>query len=498
MIKSILGGKSKNLFDISKADVVIHSDMSFSSNVSYNSHFYSIPVEAGQTYTVSYDIYAIEGGGIQIGLTCQTGDFYQDGVLLFLRLTPDSSINNWKHITNTFTIPSGATKITFSSLKYPDYPKYFRNFQIELGSTATEYVPHELTSYKSIMKVSDVMQVVDKPVSSTGASLVGTSRTMSGITCHYLEDGTGVTLTGTTSTAYAIFEFGVYKKPIIGHKYLWFYQHSNASDVINRAYIEFKYIDKDGKGHWFSGTEQVYTLSEYAEKFEFHPIVIDNTTCNGFTFKPQLFDLTEMFGAGNEPKTVAEFKAKFPNDYYPYSPSCFVTSFDKRMPCKTKNLFSSSTEVGIPSSTKSDSSEKRLLEDGKWYIGLSKNNYYRGPQSDWPGNFQYNIWENSISIYTKLEGYGLAKCIYVEPNTKYTISCKVNGPDINIGCGFYQEDGTFINFFSGKEITTPQNCKFMIIVFSLGIDKNKVTHYVSDIQLVKGTTATDYVPYGYV
>lgn len=176
----------------------------------------------------------------------------------------------------------------------------------------------------------------------------------------------------------------------------------------------------------------------------------------------------------------------------------FVTSFDERMPCKTKNLFNSSTEVGIPSSTKSNSSEKRLLEDGKWYIGFSKNNYYRGPQSDWPGNFQYNIWENSISIYTDLNGYGLAKCIYVEPNTKYTISYKVNGPDLNIGCGFYQEDGTFIGYFSGEEITTPQNCKFMTIVFALGVDRNKVTHYVSNIQLVKGTTATDYVPYGYV
>ncbi len=333
MIKSILGGKSKNLFDISKADVVIHSDMSFSSNVSYNSHFYSIPVEAGQTYTVSYDTYAIEGGGTQITLNCQTGDFYQDGVSLFIQLTPENSINNWKHITHTFTIPSGATKITFSSLKYPNYPKYFRNFQIELGSTATEYVPHELTSYKSIMKVSD--------------------------------------------------------------------------------------------GH-------------------------------------------------------------------------FVTSFDERMPCKTKNLFSSSTEVGIPSSTKYNSSIKRLLEDGKWYVGLSKNNYYRGPQSDWHGNFQYNIWENSISIYTETNGYGLAKCVYVEPNTKYTISYKVNGPDLDVGCGFYQEDGTFIGYLVREEITTPQNCKFMTIVFALGTDRNKVTHYVSDIQLVKGTTATDYVPYGYV
>ena len=32
-----------------------------------------------------------------------------------------------------------------------------------------------------------------------------------------------------------------------------------------------------------------------------------------------LFDLTAIFGAGNEPSTVEEFEAMFPDDYYPYS-----------------------------------------------------------------------------------------------------------------------------------------------------------------------------------
>lgn len=480
MIKSILGGKSKNLFDISKADVVIHNDMSFSSNVSYNSHFYSIPVEAGQTYTVSYDTYAVDGGGTQITLSCQTGDFYQDGVLLFVQLTPDNSINNWKHITNTFTIPSGATKITFSSLKYPEYPKYFRNFQLELGSTATEYVPHELTSYKSIMKVSDVCQLVD--ISKYQVK----SGTTNGISWQVNQDGS-ITVNGTCTKGFSL-------------------NPNNTHFVCDQTHIYFAFpytsinyaVSLDGTLQ----TGEIVKISTSAFPTNFNTVIWSwmaaDATFNNYVIRHGVCDLTEMFGAGNEPKTVAEFKAKFPNDYYPYSPSCFVTSFDERMPCKTKNLFSSSTEVGIPSSTKSNSSEKRLLEDGKWYVGLSKNNYYRGPQSDWPGNFQYNIWENSISIYTRLDGYGLAKCIYVEPNTKYTISYKVNGIDLNVGCGCYQEDGTFINYISGEKITTPQNCKFMTIAFSLGVDRNKVTHYVSNIQLVKGTAATDYVPYGYV
>lgn len=36
-------------------------------------------------------------------------------------------------------------------------------------------------------------------------------------------------------------------------------------------------------------------------------------------FKPQLFNLTKMFGAGNEPSTVEEFEAMFPAEYYPYN-----------------------------------------------------------------------------------------------------------------------------------------------------------------------------------
>ena len=47
------------------------------------------------------------------------------------------------------------------------------------------------------------------------------------------------------------------------------------------------------------------------------------TTINNVTVKPQLFDLTEMYGAGNEPTTLAEFRQKYPNDLYPYSPQCW-------------------------------------------------------------------------------------------------------------------------------------------------------------------------------
>lgn len=472
MIKSILGGKSKNLFDISKV---------ITSNV--------VKRNGNSLICSSY------GTSIgTLGSICPTLK-PSDLITISFKCASEGFASNFMAF-DSRTFPSGATflvsEIGLSSSLYlynTDYEHRgipnettYSDIQVEISTTATEYVPHELTSYKSIMKVSDVCQLLDK-------SKYPATRTNNGITFTNNEDGT-ITLNGTNTggggNLYSFMNVSVKS----GHYY---YIYSGQAGTWGTAMFT---VDKsvsatkvDGNIGFQGGS--YYNCAAYL-------FIGEGVTFNNYVVKPQFFDLTEMFGAGNEPKTVAEFKAKFPNDYYPYLPSCFVTSFDERLPCKTKNLFSSSTEVGIPSSTKSNSSEKRLLEDGKWYIGFSKNNYYRGPQSDWPGNFQYNIWENSISIYTDLDGYGLAKCIYVEPNTKYTISYKVNGIDLNVGCGFYQEDGTFIGYFSGEKITTPQNCKFMTIVFSLGVDRNKVTHYVSNIQLVKGTTATDYVPYGYV
>ena len=458
MIKSILGGKSKNLFDISKADVVIHSDMSFSSNVSYNSHFYSIPVEAGQTYTVSYDIYAIDGGGSQIALSCQTGDFYQDGVSLVVQLTPDHSINNWNHITNTFTIPSGATKITFSSLKYPDYPKYFRNFQIEKGSTATEYVPHELTSYKSIMKVSDVCQLLDK-------SKYPATRTNNGITFTNNGDGS-FTIDGTISRGISVLIVAQISNLIVGHKY-----YSPTSQHINGIYVETKIDRNNAATIWQSG--KIHKWAEN-ETTMYISLLVDSSRINtveNAILIPQLFDLTEIFGAGNEPKTVAEFKAKFPNDYYPYSPSCFVTSFDERMPCKTKNLF--------------DKSNVQII-----------NGYISGS----------NVFSES-----SLDKTIIIPCL---PNTTYTFSKISVYPFVcdRLRIGDYTAiptiGDTINNVVNIGEpptqnyitITTSDTAKYIVV--TIGLFKPTVItsldYILSTCQLELGTTATDYVPYGYV
>lgn len=56
-----------------------------------------------------------------------------------------------------------------------------------------------------------------------------------------------------------------------------------------------------------------------------------------------IFDLTTMFGAGNEPSTVEEFEKMFPNEYYPYNAGEIVSSGTEEVTEQGKNLLVDST-----------------------------------------------------------------------------------------------------------------------------------------------------------
>lgn len=97
----------------------------------------------------------------------------------------------------------------------------------------------------------------------------------------------------------------------------------------------------------------------------------------------------------------------------------------------------------------------------------------------------------------------MSRAIKCEPNTKYFMSCSyshISGGEGTVNVGYFDEGGNSISYLNMNAaykiiITTPSNCKWLILNFvTQGVGKV----YFSDIQLVKGTTATDYVPYGYV
>lgn len=71
---------------------------------------------------------------------------------------------------------------------------------------------------------------------------------------------------------------------------------------------------QDSTGHGAIITNESSNAKWYYTLYVYEGVTYDNVK-----LQPQIFDLTQMFGAGNEPSTVEEFEKMFPADYYPYN-----------------------------------------------------------------------------------------------------------------------------------------------------------------------------------
>ena len=170
-----------------------------------------------------------------------------------------------------------------------------------------------IISFKKVIKVGEITQWFDKNKFSPSQ----TDRTLT-----FTNNGDGsVTVSGVVvSMSRNIYSISNLKELVKGHKYLLSgcpkdtYSHFLSLNVYNNdSRLLAMYCDY-GSGVIFTFDQEYYAryiggiyIYETQEGAEVNR-----------TYIPQLFDLTEMFGAGHEPATVAEFKAKFPEAYYPY------------------------------------------------------------------------------------------------------------------------------------------------------------------------------------
>lgn len=147
-------------------------------------------------------------------------------------------------------------------------------------------------------------QVATKPINN---------RTLNGITYTVNSDGT-ITANGTaTALSYYVLTYPT-GRLAVGHKYLLRGCPQNGSGSTYHL-VE----NTNGAIDYGSGTIWVYfsPSSSAARQWVFY--IISGTTVNNLTFSFQCFDLTQMFGSGNEPTTVAEFREMYSNDYYDYT-----------------------------------------------------------------------------------------------------------------------------------------------------------------------------------
>ena len=302
-----------------------------------------------------------------------------------------------------------------------------------------------LTSYKKLLKVSDVCQLLDK------REYVGTS-TSNGITYTNNGDGT-ITING-TATAWSAYVTSLKFDMFLGHKYLLY---PSPTDVNVSLQCGLRNAAGVWLVQWLCNSPTVYTLTnENVATGQFWIGVQKGKTVSNVTVSPQAFDLTEMYGAGNEPTTVAEFKAKFPNELYDYSPRCWVKSYKTGLIAQTKNLFND-----IPVKTNTVISESGVEESALGYNVYSK--IY--------GN-NFTISANAPIDLTEMDNW-LRVCLY-------------------------NSSGAFI---ARRDFDFSRETVVHIVDNTMSYMQLCVSSYTFPdykLQVEKGTTATDYVPYGYL
>jgi hypothetical protein len=149
--------------------------------------------------------------------------------------------------------------------------------------------------------------VVWNQLTSNGA----VSETKNGITFTNNGDGSW-TVNGTASALSAKGDNKTWKG-VLGHKYLILGSPSGGSSSTYFLTSTFGNTDRD------YGEGSITEILSSNTSLQIGIYVASGATVENLVFRPQLFDLTLMFGAGNEPTTVAEFKALFPNSYYEYN-----------------------------------------------------------------------------------------------------------------------------------------------------------------------------------
>lgn len=124
----------------------------------------------------------------------------------------------------------------------------------------------------------------------------------------------------------------VFERFVSGHKYLALLRGFTSTP---KLYLR---VDDASGQPWISTNKgSLFTASDTYEK----PIYIRAYQYSGEDVNviPQIFDLTQMFGAGNEPSTVEEFEAMFPADYYPYNAGEVISADTESVVEQGRNLF---------------------------------------------------------------------------------------------------------------------------------------------------------------
>ena len=346
-------------------------------------------------------------------------------------------------------------------------------------------------AYKKLIKVSNVCQLL-KPNFLT-------NKTSAGVTCT--SNGNTFTLNGTSSgeTSISAPIYYITSKGV-GHKFLI----SGCPQGAWSSYSIFFGALNQGLSARDYGNGAIFT-STTAGNYVGVAIKKAGITFDNLVIKPQLFDLTEMYGAGNEPTTVEQFRQDFPEELYDYSPYCwltsykrvfmtgggnYLTSYQRNLTCKTKNLFDINSAVKISGFSSFSKNENQIT--------VSQSNV--GQWSSANVLLDTSIVGKTITATANAKTDGINKTyIRIQWLASDGLAGGLPMQSNYISGNSYQK-----LILSGVVPEQPgENFKYLCLMFysnTYAALESGVTYSSTfkDIMLNLGDTATEYVPYGHL
>lgn len=269
-------------------------------------------------------------------------------------------------------------------------------FETDAETAYTKTVPTgaKLMSVKNVGGRSIVWNQLVQPTSNeiTGA----------GVKVTFSNDGI-VTLNGTaTTTGNAVSVQPVKNQK--GHKYLMVANPLSGVYGKDQLLFSSQSYGQDSTGHGAIITNESSNAKWYYTLYVYEGVTYDNVK-----LQPQIYDLTAMFGAGNEPTTVEEFEKIFPAAYYPYNAGEIVSA-------GTEEVAVGDTAHKIPEAIKALPGYGWSAGTAKNYVDYENKRYVQCVNSVDLGTLTWTAGE-SVSFKTHhLAGQKLTKSYSIAPN----------------------------------------------------------------------------------
>jgi hypothetical protein len=219
--------------------------------------------------------------------------------------------------------------------------------------------------------------------------------------------------------------------------------------------------------------------------------VIDDVVC------PQIFDLTQMFGSGNEPSAPEEFEAMFPADYYPYNAGELMSAPVNQIVEQGRNLFDCygfsctnipnintkrdiANDYGTTIST-IDSTNRLIVTQNKVYDSIATSSYKNG---------YFCIGIRGLKCNTKYElafDFTPTKILIANPVMKLLVN---GNASLSEGTS---ESGFSLN--AKKHVTIKFTYKMNNDMQFLELRNAGMSGIIENFQIEEGTTVATYSPY---